>query len=81
MGGWWKEAAPLIGIIGATWLTYFAATRGAKSAEKDLYNSSDPAEGAMRQTRIDIASILLVLGVTNLLLGGILGALVFIASN
>ena len=53
------------------------AVRGARNAAKDLERLADQQEASARQTRQDIASIVWVLVLTNALLAGILGALIY----
>lgn len=63
-------------IAGFLVSAYFAM-RGARNGAKDLEGLSDQLEASARQSRQDIASIVWILVLTNALLAGILGALVY----
>lgn len=66
-----------IGFSVAVMISRYLAYMGAHGAAEDLERHADQATAAARQTREDIASMTLMLGLTNALLGGILGALIF----
>ncbi|MCB0018208.1 MAG: hypothetical protein KDE09_10500 [Anaerolineales bacterium] len=65
--------------VGAVWaLSVLLAFRGLHGATRDLDNDAyDPIELAMRQTRQDVASILMILPLTNAVLAAIAAALIF----
>lgn len=74
-------AAVSFGTSVAAWLNTRIAGRCIKGADKNLEGLDDleeyPGKYAIRQTRQDVAGVLGSLSVTNLLLGGILAALIF----